>query len=646
MRIFFAFVVLWLGLNNSVEAQDLTSTQWFENLFAGKRKTKSAEEVLRILRSNQLVAAESHDSEAEARAMIELASFHMVERKEYGDALDWLMKALILEDNLKLNREKIFTFIAIAKVFEEVNDFKQSSEFLDQSYKLTPKEDAELFILILDERGRVNTKLGHVDEATLDYEQMLKYSRIIESKDKEGDAWFRLGQLQGNNKDYENALKNHKQALAIRRSTRNKIKEAQSLNSVGKLYLQMKNYERSKANHDVALKIRQQLKDSLGMAESYNNMGRLYIDQKNYKQAIKNIELALKISLDIQAMDQTLNAYEQLSLCYKELGDFNSALNYSERLSGISDMLQNEKQNDQLAEVQSRYAIEQREDKIGKLAADMAQREKVIEEQKQQRNFLVLIIGLGAIIGVLGLYLYFVIRKSNRKLKEINETKDKLFSIIGHDLKGPLNSLTAFSSLLIHHAETLTKEEIKMLSGDVDKSLKNLFTLLENLLEWARSQTGSIDFAPAQFDLTAILNETNELLKVQAQKKNITIINASEGTLMVYAHRHSINTVVRNLVSNAIKFTPTGGEIILSAKQIDKLVRVSILDNGVGIGKEAVKKLFKVGTKHSTLGTEQEKGTGLGLMLCKDFVERNGGTIGVESIEAKGSKFYFTVPIG
>jgi signal transduction histidine kinase len=227
----------------------------------------------------------------------------------------------------------------------------------------------------------------------------------------------------------------------------------------------------------------------------------------------------------------------------------------------------------------------------------------------------------------------------------LNETKDKLFSIIGHDLKGPLNSLTAFSSLLIHHSETLTQEEIKMLSVDVDKSLKNLFGLLENLLEWARSQTGNINFSAEQFDLRSVIGENIDLLKSQAEKKKISIIFDKTEEMLVRAHRNSINTVVRNLIANAIKFTSTGGNIIISTSVNSNLAKITVADNGIGMNESVVKKLFKVGTKVSTLGTSQEKGTGLGLILCKDFVEKNGGSISVESKEGQGSKFHFTVPI-
>lgn len=232
----------------------------------------------------------------------------------------------------------------------------------------------------------------------------------------------------------------------------------------------------------------------------------------------------------------------------------------------------------------------------------------------------------------------------NQQLREMNFSKDKLFSIIGHDLRGPLLSITGFLNLLSINAGSLSEDELKKFMDDLDRSLKNLFNLLENLLEWSLSQTGTIDFKAEVFDIAASLKENSELLDNQARHKNISIENKSELSLMVKAHPNSIHTVIRNLISNAIKFTPPGGKITLRAEPQNNYVRISVEDTGEGISSELAAKLFKVGVKHTTPGTSNEKGSGLGLILCKEFVEKNGGTIGLESSVGRGSVFYFTVP--
>jgi signal transduction histidine kinase len=197
---------------------------------------------------------------------------------------------------------------------------------------------------------------------------------------------------------------------------------------------------------------------------------------------------------------------------------------------------------------------------------------------------------------------------------------------------------------LINYFDSLSKEEIQNLAKDLDKSLKNLTALLNNLLEWARSQSGNIDFTKEQFDITEVLQQNKELLTTQAATKQIEILYEVDSAIVVNTHKQSITTVVRNLISNAIKFTPNGGVIKLEAKHAEGEVIVSIADTGVGMSKAVMDKLFRLDAKHSTLGTANEKGTGLGLILCNDFVEKNGGRLWVESEQGKGSIFYFTMP--
>lgn len=645
MKIFFALVVLSFAFALPAQPKDDVDVTWYENFFR-PQKHKSVDKDIQQANGRRLKAIEIKDKGAEVKALIELGVFHLTRVIDYEQAMGWLIRSLAIEDSLNLRKEKIFTYLAMARLFEEVGDTYKSLEFLKLAQRLSEQENnLTIQTLILNETGRVKAAHGNADEAYEDYELALDYARQLKQPGHEADALIHLGQLLTRKKKNNHALTSYKKALAIYRSEKDKMNEAIALNEVGEMYRLMKSYDRSLANHVAALEIYQALKEDLGLAQSYNNVGVLYVDQKNYKRAISNLELGLQAGRDAQAHDQIQKSYDFLSQCYKQLKDFKKALEYRESFLAIADFIQNEKNERQLLEAQNRYVMEKKELEINKLEGDREQREKIIEAQNKLRNNLVLLIAFGMIIGVLVLYLYFLKRRSNRKLQALNATKDKLFSIIGHDLKGPLNSLTSFSYLLLHHIDSISKEEIKMLSQDIDKSLKNLFNLLENLLEWSRSQTGSIDFKPEAFDLAIVLKENEELLKGQALNKKIGIANENKISLPVKVHRHSINTVVRNLLSNAIKFTREEGSITLGVEEKGNHFVVSVSDTGVGMSPEAIQKLFLIGTKHSTLGTAKEKGTGLGLLLCKEFVEKNGGTIHVESKEGVGSRFYFTVPI-
>ncbi|MBC7921769.1 MAG: HAMP domain-containing histidine kinase [Ferruginibacter sp.] len=237
------------------------------------------------------------------------------------------------------------------------------------------------------------------------------------------------------------------------------------------------------------------------------------------------------------------------------------------------------------------------------------------------------------------------LEKSEQHLLQTNATKDKFFSIISHDLKGPLNSLTGFLQILDIQVDAFSPEELKAFAKDTNKSVKNLLDLLDNLLLWSRSQTGTIEYAPQPLNLSEIVAGNLNLMHVAAQKKDIRLQADPNGTLPVYADQNMLNLVLRNLISNAIKFTPSGGSVVVGASDQDGYVEVSVRDSGIGMSPSTLEHLFRLDTYHTTSGTNAEKGNGLGLILCKEFVEKNGGILRVESTEGQGTTFRFTVPV-
>ncbi len=235
--------------------------------------------------------------------------------------------------------------------------------------------------------------------------------------------------------------------------------------------------------------------------------------------------------------------------------------------------------------------------------------------------------------------------ESEKQLKELNANKDKFFSIISHDLKSPFTSLLGFAEYLVEDLDELSKEEIKEFSTNIYKSAKNIFNLLENLLQWSRIQSGKIQYSPAQFSLTALIDTIIALFQVNAAKKKVRLTNEVTEEISIFADKFMVDAVIRNLLSNAIKFTKAGGEVKIGVIKKEDYYQIYVKDNGVGMKEEIKNKLFKIDQHVTTKGTEQEKGTGLGLILSKEFVEKNGGKIWVESEVGKGSEFNFTLPV-
>ncbi|MBA3533569.1 MAG: GAF domain-containing protein, partial [Ardenticatenales bacterium] len=229
-------------------------------------------------------------------------------------------------------------------------------------------------------------------------------------------------------------------------------------------------------------------------------------------------------------------------------------------------------------------------------------------------------------------------------LAELNASKDKFFSIISHDLRSPFNSLLGLAQLMSKYSETLSQAEVKDFSGRIYNSGKQVLALLDNLLHWSQMQTGRMVFEPEEVKLQELVKRTLSLLQGTAASKGIELSSDVEDYLL-YGDPNMLETVLRNLVSNALKFTDSGGRVSISAVRGRGRVEIAVTDTGLGMSRETIQKLFRIDVTHTTAGTAKEQGTGLGLILSKELVEQNGGQIGVESVLGQGSTFKFTVPL-
>ena len=232
----------------------------------------------------------------------------------------------------------------------------------------------------------------------------------------------------------------------------------------------------------------------------------------------------------------------------------------------------------------------------------------------------------------------------NEELHKVNAEKDKFFSIIAHDLRSPFNSILGFSNILLEKTKQEDLENIKIFARIINNSSQRAVNLLSNLLLWSLTQTGRMNFNPEYFDLGESVDEIIQLCSDIAFQKLITLSNELPKQIPVYGDKAMIDTIIRNLVSNALKFTERGGSIHISAERRPNDVKVWVIDTGVGISQQIIEKIFTIDSNCSTPDTQGEKGTGLGLVLCKELIEKHGGTLEIESEPGKGSTFHFTIP--
>jgi len=236
------------------------------------------------------------------------------------------------------------------------------------------------------------------------------------------------------------------------------------------------------------------------------------------------------------------------------------------------------------------------------------------------------------------------LQRSEKYLREANETKDTFFSILGHDLRTPFNGLLGLTEILIESIDTLSRDDILDFSKEIKRSAEAVYNLLENLLNWSRFQRNIMVFQPKEFQFFPFITKIFMLYQAQVEQKNINIYLKGPQDITVYADMDMLDAIIRNLVSNALKFTHDGGSVTLSAQRQDNQFIIKIKDTGIGIPEETLPNLFRIDKKTSTTGTSKESGFGLGLPICKDLVEKHDGTIEVSSAEGKGSTFVLTFP--
>ncbi|MBX3042875.1 MAG: tetratricopeptide repeat-containing sensor histidine kinase [Candidatus Kapabacteria bacterium] len=473
----------------------------------------------------------------------------------------------------------------------------------------------------------------------------------------------------------EKALEYFRQAYNKSINREDSIAFSRVLNNIGLAFLDLNIYDSAYFYFNYSLEIRKKINELQGVKNSYQGLGNYYFAIGNYTMAKTYQEKSLDIANNLGIVYEIESITSDLSKTYEALSLFEDAFNALKLNKQMTDSI---KTNDVASlltrlEMEKTFAVEK---KIRMLEAEKNELENqaIIKSERMQKLFY--LIGL-ILLSLLILKAYFDLRnkkKINRELldyqkeiikqkeeilvqhdsilaqnellEQINSEKDKFFSIIAHDLRNPFMAFLGLTKILSNNFMQLTPNEIKEYTNNLFDSAENLHKLLENLLEWSRIQRGIIKFNPEYCILSFIVQQNIEIQTEFARQKGVKLINHIPAKLNVFCDISMINTVLRNLISNAIKFTNTGGKIEIAANtdKNNEYATIFVKDSGVGMDSETIDKLFRIDQNVTNDGTSGEKGTGLGLILCKEFIEKHGADIWVESILGEGSTFLFTLP--
>ena len=648
-------------INNPQKIKTIANKEILKDLNKINKKLiqTNPDKALQLSRIIQKIAMENKYKRIEA-VSIRNEAIGYYRKAKYDSSLYFLRKAL----EIFKNREE---YEVIAKIYNDIGNIYRRLEDSVKSLKYYHKS-LEITEMLENEKGmgKVYHNIGNIYFDQRNYKKALEYykkSLNFEKKigDSEGMAssYLNIGNVYHYSENSDKSVEFYKKALTEFQKIGIELGVAMVHNNLTILYSEKGEYEKALEHGRLALELHEKIGKTPSVLKTKTNIARIYFEIGKYNKAEKIFKEVLNKTKPLKMSSTRESIFKNLSAIEEKRGNKDVALNYYKKYSAIKDSIYDENKNKILAEMDAKYQVSKKQNEI-----EILKKEKKIQELKlkKERNLLALLITsfIFVLVVMVLLILFYKqkhsankeLRLINKKLKDseknlrrLNATKDKFFSIIAHDLKNPFGALVGFSELLTDqydfYDDRQKLETIKL----IHKTAKNISTLLQNLLTWSRTQTNRISFNPKRVKLSELVEMTIDAVNSQAVHKDIEIRVIAKTDCFVYVDTDMIRTVLRNLLSNSIKFSYPKSKIDVSAKVKQKEALVSVRDYGTGIDEKDKNKIFNIDKNFSKEGTENEKGTGLGLILCKEFVEKNGGKIWLETKLEKGTKFIFSLPL-
>ena len=499
--------------------------------------------------------------------------------------------------------------------------------------------------------GNLNIYQGYYYNALENLNKAIEIAEKLEHKRMLGYVHLNIGRAQMLREEHLEALENFNKALELRIKIDQVSGQAVCYKYIGDIYSEIKEYDKALENYKKTFEVLNKESDMDLFASAHTMIAKVYFETGDYKLAEIYVNKSLEMAHDVGAKLIIRDDIEILADISLKTKDFKSASKYLEYIIEYNDTLFNKQLSEKIFNLEYRFEKQRKQAEFDLLSKDKRIQELELHRAKTFNIALLIILVLG-----IGMFVYVLISLKNRReknillekqkaeLDQINKTKDRMFLIIGHDLRGPIGNLKSLIELLLEDEEIIQNKSLLEMFGVFMKSVQSVGDLLENLLLWAKSQRGDINFNPENITLNTVINRNLQLFKSIADIKGIELQIDMDDKFEVFADKNMLMTVVRNIISNAIKYTPNKGKITIKVERDTQFYKVSISDTGIGFDKDTANKIFDTKSFYTTMGTNNETGSGLGLLLCKEFTERNGGRIWAESELHKGAKFYFSVP--
>jgi len=556
-------------------------------------------------------------------------------------------------------------FRMLGNTYEMQGDY---ARMLDSYYRSLKVADS-----IGDNRliAKANSNIALFYKQEGEYEEAQKImEKVSESFKKSGDSaesslvLADLSDLAYRRRQYSLALRLGEQALEAAGRMKDEPAVATYNNAIGKILAAQGDYPGALSHYQRSLAFYRESDEKLGLTSTTNLLAQVYLSQKDYPQALRYAELSLGLSRQLHRKQEIHEAAKVLADIYEAKGDDRRALAYYKLYKDYSDSLFNDQSRKQVVAMAARYDFEKKESNLREDAAKKeALYQRRLRKDSQQISITVGVIVFLSLLAFILLRSRMVNRRNNQVLREKNEKieeqkealehqavqlllnnqqKDKLFSIVAHDLRGPLNSLKGLLDFL--KEKQLSEQEISGMLAELSRNVDSSSELVGNLLFWASSQLDGIVVKPVVMPLGPLVHDTLALFAHQAKEKKVELREAMDSAPEAYADKDMVQVVIRNLVSNAIKFCRPGDCVTIYSNRVGDEIEIRVADNGIGMKEDALERIRRR-ESFTSYGTAKEKGTGLGMLLCQEFTAANNGRFRVESEWGKGTCCYFTIPV-
>ncbi|MCF6242209.1 MAG: tetratricopeptide repeat-containing sensor histidine kinase [Bacteroidales bacterium] len=537
------------------------------------------------------------------------------------DLLDIKEKGLCLLGLSNINFRFGNQTVALQQGFDAASIFEQLN---DSSNLLTA------YILI----GQVYIELNKLNEAIDIYNKALLKAKKTNDKKNIADILDHIGVIYTFQKKYQQAIPMHQEAMKINRQIGNKINLGINYANIGEVYMHLGKYRKALENLNKALVIERETKFYSVFIYIYYTMGATYSRMHKSNEALIYFNKSLDLIQKTGEIRERYFVYQLLSEHYERNKFFLKALEFYKKYSLLRDSLNNQANSYKIEELKTRYELAKKEQENKNLLLEKDIQKKRIKIQ----NLLLLFFIISLIMSVIFVVYIYISRK---KLQSINKTKDLLFSIIGHDLRGPMGNIKQLLELVELTEYPQKDKYIKLLKLPVESS----FNLLEDLLVWSGNINKSTYYEPQKFVLKELINQNNSLFHSLLKNKKIEFTSTIPDDIMVFADKNHVSAILRNLISNAIKFSPKNSFISIRYSIEGDMIKIMVVDTGLGLTAQNIKKILNPAIFFTTFGTKNEKGSGLGISLVQSFVKLNKGKFGIESEIGVGSTFFFTLPL-